>query len=454
MSVLERVDQKLAPSPLVEIAIQVREVGKMYRIYDHPQDRLKQMLLWRLGRQYGREFWALRDISFDVRRGEAVGIIGRNGSGKSTLLQIIAGTLSPSQGEAQVNGRVAALLELGSGFNPEFTGRENVYMNGAILGLSQADVRDRFDAIAAFADIGDFIDQPVKYYSSGMAVRLAFAVQAVIQKDVLIVDEALAVGDEAFQRKCMRHLEDFRASGGSVLLVTHSVQTIVRQCERCVFLHGGRKIVEGPSKDVTDLYQRFLYGTPREQQQILATPEQVELRRPDEGTPVLVPTNVLEYDPSIPQTSETTYGNGAAQIMNCRMEDVAGNPVNVLIAGRRYRWRYEVRFNEAAANANFGMALRALDGLIVSGINSYAEGHRFAEAPADATASVTFDIQINLAPGTYYTEAGVVGETATPRGEGGFLHRRVDISAVRIVPPDSRPINGVTYTHPNVEVVL
>src|SRR5262245_51914273 len=184
-----------APTP--EVAISVRGIGKMYRMYDRPRDRLKQMLL-RGRRMYGREFWALRDVSFEVRKGETVGIIGRNGSGKSTLLQIIAGTLAPSAGEVQVTGRVAALMGVGRGVNPEFTGRENVFLNGSILGFSREEMAQRFDEIAAFADIGEFIDQPVKMYSSGMFVRLAFAVQAHVPTEVLIIDEALSVGDIFF----------------------------------------------------------------------------------------------------------------------------------------------------------------------------------------------------------------------------------------------------------------
>lgn len=223
-----------------DIAIHVRDVGKMYRIYNRPQDRLKQMLLWRFGRQYGHEFWALRGVSFDVRRGEAVGIIGRNGSGKSTLLQVIAGTLALTEGTTQVTGRVAALLELGSGFNPEYTGRENVYLNGAILGLDKQAMDSRFEQIAAFADIGEFIDQPVKMYSSGMVVRLAFAVQAHVDPEVLIVDEALAVGDSYFQHKCMRHIKELLDRGTTLLFVTHSTETVKRFCQYGLWLHNGQ----------------------------------------------------------------------------------------------------------------------------------------------------------------------------------------------------------------------
>ncbi len=248
----------LPPVSSSDVVISVRNVGKMYRIYDQPQDRLKHMLLWRFGRHYGREFWALRGVSFEVRRGETVGIIGRNGSGKSTLLQIIAGTLAPTEGEVQVKGRVAALLELGSGFNPEFTGRENVYLNGAILGLSRDEIDARFDEIAAFADIGEFIDQPVKFYSSGMVVRLAFAVQTVVNPEILIVDEALAVGDVYFQHKCMRRIKMMIDSGMSLLLVTHDTATTKRFCRRAVWLDSGQTQAIGDAGIVVEKYLAFM----------------------------------------------------------------------------------------------------------------------------------------------------------------------------------------------------
>lgn len=230
-------------------AIRAKGVSKYFPIYDTPRDRLKQMLLPRLTRllgraprSYHREFWALHDVSFDIRRGETVGIIGRNGAGKSTLLQIICGTLEPSAGIVETQGRIAALLELGAGFNPEFTGRENVFMNGAILGLSHAEVARRFDEIAAFADIGDFIEQPVKTYSSGMYVRLAFAVQACVDPDILIVDEALAVGDIGFQYKCFKRMEALKKKGVTILMVTHATGSILEYADRCIVLDGGRVV--------------------------------------------------------------------------------------------------------------------------------------------------------------------------------------------------------------------
>jgi lipopolysaccharide transport system ATP-binding protein len=244
-----------------DIAIRVATLSKCYHIYDHPQDRLKQSIYPRLQkiagiapRSYCREFWALRDVSFGVSKGETVGIIGRNGSGKSTLLQLICGTLSPTGGSVETKGRVAALLELGSGFNPEFTGRENVYMNGAILGLSAQEIDRRFADIASFADIGGFIEQPVKTYSSGMLVRLAFAVSVCVEPDILVVDEALAVGDMAFQQKCLHRLADLSEMGTTILLVTHDVMLTRNYCNRVVYLNKGAVIQIGDPETVGETY--------------------------------------------------------------------------------------------------------------------------------------------------------------------------------------------------------
>lgn len=238
-----------------DVAIGVQGLSKCYQIYDRPQDRLKQMLM-RSRRKYYREFWALRGLSFEVGRGETVGIIGRNGSGKSTLLQMICGTLNPTSGSVHTNGKVAALLELGSGFNPEFTGRENVYMSASIYGLSRDQVNDRFDKIAAFADIGDHIEQPVKNYSSGMYVRLAFAVIAHVDADILVIDEALAVGDAVFTQKCMRFIRSFKERG-TLLFVSHDMGSVLSLCERVIWLHQGELRESGPAKEVAENYLQY-----------------------------------------------------------------------------------------------------------------------------------------------------------------------------------------------------
>lgn len=433
--------------------ILVDGVSKGYMLYDQPQDRLKQMLFGRFGRRYGRAFWALQGISFEVRRGESVGIIGRNGSGKSTLLQIIAGTLAPTTGQVRVAGRVAALLELGSGFNPEFTGRENVFMNGAILGISHEEMVQRYGEIEAFADIGAFIDQPVKLYSSGMMLRLSFAVQVVVRKDVLIVDEALAVGDEAFQRKCMRRLEEFQGEGGTILLVSHSAQAIIRQCHRCLFLHKGELLMDGPSKFVTDMYQRFVYSS-GQQQRVMVD----ELRRVREApvgqgavsaqVPVVAPRAVL-FDEGMPVPDELVYGGEQAEVFDCGMFDGWGRPVNVLYVGAEYVWRYCVRFYEAVRDVKFGMMFKTIDGLELSSINTVFDDAQQVEVEAGMVLRVSFRVRMNLGPGTYFLNSGVMGEAETG---SGYLHRRIDVAAVRVIAPDGRLIQGLAYMEPQVDV--
>ncbi|HUP97126.1 MAG TPA: ABC transporter ATP-binding protein, partial [Usitatibacter sp.] len=261
-----------------EVAIRVAGVSKRYEIYGRPSDRLKQSIYPGLrsiaGLQpatYFKEFWALRDVSFDVMRGETVGIVGRNGSGKSTLLQIVVGTLAPTAGEVSTHGRIAALLELGSGFNPEFTGRANVFLNAAILGISQEEAASRFDAIAAFADIGQFIDQPVKTYSSGMVVRLAFAVAINVDPQILVVDEALSVGDELFQRKCFARIEAIKRAGATILFVSHAAGAVVELCDRAVLLDEGDMLAIGDPKSIIGQYQRLIYAPPERQADVRAS---------------------------------------------------------------------------------------------------------------------------------------------------------------------------------------
>jgi lipopolysaccharide transport system ATP-binding protein len=286
-------------------AIRVSAVGKCYNIYDRPQDRLREAL-WRRRKLLHREFWALRNVSFTVQRGESVGIIGRNGCGKSTLLQIIAGTMTPSEGEARVSGRVSALLELGSGFNPEFTGRENVYLNAAILGIPRQEMERRFADIAAFADIGEFLDRPVKTYSSGMHARLAFSVAVAVDPDILIVDEILAVGDIGFQQKCVARLRRLREAGMTLLFVTHSPDAIRSVCQKALFLVDGQAMYFGPADRAVDLYlARVREESNRE---MLAT--DAEYRRP------------VKFETAI--AAETRYGAGHVQIERVELYDAAG----------------------------------------------------------------------------------------------------------------------------------
>ncbi|NEP59503.1 MAG: ABC transporter ATP-binding protein [Symploca sp. SIO2G7] len=247
-----------------DIVISLKNVSKVFKRYRHPADRLKEIFF--PGKSYATKFWALKDISLSIPRGETWGIVGRNGAGKSTLLKIITGTLQPTSGTLQVNGRVSALLELGSGFNPEFTGRQNISFNGRLLGLTPIEIEQRFDHIVAFADIGDFLEQPVKTYSSGMRARLAFAVASSVEPDILIVDEVLAVGDAAFKRKCFSRMETIREKGGTILFVSHSVGSVLELCDYGILVDAGENLLVADAKTVITQYQRLIYAPPKDVQ--------------------------------------------------------------------------------------------------------------------------------------------------------------------------------------------
>ena len=311
-----------------QYAIEVTGLAKCYQIYDKPSDRLKQMLV-RGRKQYYKEFWALKDVSFKIKKGETVGIIGRNGSGKSTLLQMICGTLNPTGGEVKVQGSVAALLELGAGFNPEFSGMENVYMAASLYGLSKEQVDQRFDAIAAFADIGDHIDQAVKTYSSGMYVRLAFAVIAHVDADILVVDEALAVGDAVFTQKCMRFIRKFRENG-TLLFVSHDMGSVLNLCEQAVWLHSGQTRQIGSAKDISEAYLKYtlqaVYGQDAQLQAIeqktnkTATVEQLPQ---DEQPPALDYQSRLTVENNLSEANG--WKSGAGEIVSVSLVVLGGN---------------------------------------------------------------------------------------------------------------------------------
>jgi lipopolysaccharide transport system ATP-binding protein len=334
-----------------EISIKVENLSKCYQIYDQPHDRLKQFIVPHLqslvgqpSRQYFHEFWALKDVSFEVKRGETVGIIGRNGSGKSTLLQMICGTLNPSGGNIKTRGRVAALLELGSGFNPEFSGRENVYMNGAVLGLSRAEVDQRFDAIAAFADIGEFMEQPVKTYSSGMYVRLAFAVIAHVDADILVIDEALAVGDAVFTQKCMRYLRQFKEKG-TLIFVSHDMGSVLNLCERAVWLHHGQLRQVGESKEIAETYLQYtlqiVYGQEAQLQAIDVTHSGADAVSKPMNIGEINESPIVEYGAQIRVNTNLSEANGwktgAGEISSVQIEHVIPQAKEIFEGGEVVR---------------------------------------------------------------------------------------------------------------------
>jgi len=442
---------------MTDIAIRVNNLSKCYHLYDTPRDRLKQFLLPRLRsiagktrKQYFREFWALKDVSFEIKKGETVGIIGRNGSGKSTLLQIICGTLHPTSGSIQTNGRIAALLELGSGFNPEFTGRENVYMNAAVLGLSKAEVDERFDYIAAFADIGQFIEQPVRTYSSGMVVRLAFAVAINVNPEILVVDEALSVGDELFQRKCFSRIEAIKNDGATILFVSHSGSAIVELCDRAILMDDGEKIAIGSPKQTVGRYQKLLYA-PNDKRSIIreqirsvliedhtaaAMTDNVD-DRADEVTTVLDENEGMQesYDPHLKPQSSIAYESHGAHIESPQILTLSGKRVNILLHGRTYRYTYTVRFDRAAHNVRFGMLIKTVSGLELGGAISAANlAASIQDVPEGSLIHVEFNFKCLLNAGVYFLNAGVI---ALQNGYEIHLHRVLDIKMFRVLPDAS-----------------
>lgn len=409
------------------VAIRVDDLGKRYQIYETPRDRLKQFVLPRIYRfahatpkQYFQEFWALDGVSFEVRRGETVGIIGRNGSGKSTLLQMVCGTLSPTQGRVEVNGRVAALLELGAGFNPEFTGRENIFMNGTLLGLSKEEIEARYDDIVAFADIGMFIDQPVKMYSSGMFVRVAFAIAASMDPSILIVDEALAVGDLAFQAKCMVRLRQLMDAGTTILFVSHDMSSVRNICSKVLWLKQGRSVAYGDPRQVVDAYVSEMnldinrISGARLSSSVGAVDkesDEAESEGVTESAGVAKATKALEpkqYQSTAFLDAHSRYGDGRATILDVIVMNQHGEVAELFELHEPYTVRVIVKANENIERPAVGYSLRDFKGnQIVGGMTS-----NFSRAelpPFEAGKIYQIDIStVNvLAQGGYTINVGI-----------------------------------------------
>jgi lipopolysaccharide transport system ATP-binding protein len=429
--------------PSSDIAIKVENLSKCYHIYDKPHERLKQILAH--GRkQYFREFWALKDVSFDVKRGETVGIVGRNGSGKSTLLQLICGTLKPTQGSVTASGRIAALLELGSGFNPDFSGRENVYLNGNVLGLDQDEIDERFDSIVAFADTTKFIDQPVKTYSSGMLVRLAFAIQSQVNPDILVVDEALAVGDEKFQRKCFGRIEELKRNGTSILFVSHSGPQVIELCDKAILIERGEKIMHTCPQTVVRSYQRLIYAPEAEQEDLLQNLRQgnlyskvtASIATACQITSVvgLCEDNDAEhqsaddwFDPGLVPETTTVYPEQGARIERIQILDADNHVVNVLRARERYRIVVSGRFLNNFEEVYFAVHIRSISGVVISGQRHPEEGKYVHNPKAGNQFKIGFWFNMDLPPDIYFAGGGVWSST-----DPACAHRILDAMMFRI----------------------
>ena len=385
-------------------AVVVENISKNYRIYAKPGDRLKELIV--LGKKRHRDFWALQQVSFNVKRGSTFGVVGENGSGKSTLLQIIAGTLRPTEGKVTLGGRVAALLELGAGFNPEFTGRENVFLNGAILGLNDQEILRKLPEIERFAEIGNFIDQPVKTYSSGMYVRLAFAVSINVDPEILLVDESLSVGDVYFQQRCMRKIRQMKQAGKTILFVSHDTAAVKNLCDSAVWLEHG-KIMEFGDPDV--VVARYLAAMT-----LRRDPYAVEsLPAPEAGNIATAPKAasadlIVRSIPNI----DHRWGNGQAEILGVQMLDKHGTIVQSLYHGDLLTVRISARFKQDVSNPIVGFMLRNRLGEDISGMNTSSEGFPLPSAQSSQVYTVDFQLQLpTLHPGNYYFTVAVANGT-------------------------------------------
>ncbi|HQT39324.1 MAG TPA: ABC transporter ATP-binding protein [Acidocella sp.] len=436
-----------------DIAIRVQDVGKCYHIYNKPVDRLKQFFLPRLRRlarrhqtEYHREFWALRDVSFQVRRGETVGIVGRNGAGKSTLLQLICGTLTPSCGTLETNGRIAALLELGSGFNPEFTGRENVVLNATVLGLSPQEIAARFDEIVEFADIGQFIDQSVKTYSSGMMVRLAFAVIAHVDADILVVDEALSVGDVFFQQKCQRFLQGFQAGGGTILFVSHDTGAVTALCETAILLSraNGYSCRQGKTDEICRIYLNELY-------QDRATPKPLQMQPAGSGPVLKVQRSQRHYagfeqtenlyNVSVFQAQSENFGVGGAKIRDVWFADENGKPVHEVLGGAEVRLYLRIEALVRIEAPAFGFMIKDRLGqyIFTEGTNAPFKEHGLVLLPGEAVTVIFSFIMPILIQGEYALNVAVAQGDDHDHFQHHWIHDAIIIRSLK-----SRLVHGIS----------
>ena len=376
--------------------IQVKDLTKMYKLYDKPSDRLKEALGLTRKKLY-KEHYALHDVNFDIYEGECVGIIGTNGSGKSTILKIITGVLTPTSGEVKVDGRISALLELGAGFNMEYSGLENVYLNGTMIGFSKEEIDARLDDILEFADIGDFIHQPVKTYSSGMFVRLAFAVAINIDPEILVVDEALSVGDVFFQAKCYHKFEEFKKQGKTILFVSHDLSSVSKYCDRVVLLNKGVKLDEGSPKQMVDLYKQLLVG-----------------QNP-------VKQNESRSEEQIPAENSEELGDFQMNPNMCS---------NTIEKGSEFKIRMKVRFNEDIQEPIMAYTFKNIQGTEITGTNTMYENAKVERSGKGDTCTVTFTQTMNLQGGEYLLSFGCTGYK---NGDFTVFHRLYDACNITVI---------------------
>ena len=412
-----------------EVAIRVDDVSKLYKLYDKPSDRLKESLGLTRKKLY-KEHYALHNVSFDVKRGETVGIIGTNGSGKSTILKIITGVLNPSGGHVEIDGRISALLELGAGFNMEYTGIENIYLNGTMIGFSREEIDAKMQDILDFADIGNFVHQPVKTYSSGMFVRLAFAVAINIDPEILIVDEALSGGDVFFQAKCYKKFEDFKKMGKTILFVSHDLGSISKYCDRVVLLNRGKKLAEGTPKEMVSMYKRIMVNQDKAEeiaahQMDMSSLEEEDEKEIKEAACEGQWKNHYNLNPDVDE-----YGNGAAEIEDFAIIDENGNYTNAIVKGTRFRLKSKVKFKQDVHDPIFTYTFKNIQGVAITGTNTMYEKKDVPLAKEGETYVATFEQDMFLQGGEYLLSMSCTGYRD---GEFQVYHRLYDVCNVTVV---------------------
>jgi lipopolysaccharide transport system ATP-binding protein len=429
-----------------EIVISLKNVSKVYKRYHQPVDRLKEILL--PGKPRAEEFWALQNINLEIAQGESLGLIGRNGSGKSTLLQIIAGTLTPTTGEVKVNGRMSALLELGSGFNPEFTGRQNVFFNGRLLGLTQEEVESKFDEIAAFADIGDFLDQPVKTYSSGMFVRLAFSVAVNIDPQILIVDEALAVGDVFFQQKCFGKMRQLKTSGSNLLFVSHDSSAIYKLCSRAVLLENGHLILDSQPRQVIDLYEAKILKEVDQDSDSLDVNVVFETNQP-KVNPGL--EDVIEGMPE--NVEEIRLHRSEVSIRSVQLLNANGQIIQTPTIDQPVRLAITLQFHKAFEDPHVGFKIRDRTGMDLFMTNSYVMNQPLGMVEVEELVEVNFDFCTYIIEGDYTVTIGIAD---SGHGHGMFrttlayAHNALSFKVLR--EPEKPEWFGIVSLNPKLTV--
>lgn len=416
------------------LAINVCDVTKIYRLYDKPIDRLKESISL-THKKYHKEFFALDKISFSVEKGSTVGIIGTNGSGKSTILKIITGVLNPTTGSVEVDGNISALLELGAGFNMDYTGIENIYMNGTMMGFSREQMEAKLPEILEFADIGDFVYQPVKTYSSGMFVRLAFALAINVEPEILIVDEALSVGDVFFQAKCYRRMEEIRKTGTTILMVTHDMGSVIKYCDKVILLNKGEFLAEGPAGEMVDLYKKILAGRMDDLEADLAKrldsnfSDMMELNNDINKTHAKEYHGLMKEKISI-NPNKTEYGDGRAEIYDLGLLDSKGELTNLLLKGEEFTIREKIRFNANIESPIFTFTIKDKKGTELSGTNTMFEGVEVKPVKSGDEAVVEFKQKMTLQGGEYLLSMSCTG---FENGTHVVYHRLYDVTFITVI---------------------